>query len=180
MKIFAKNLRLLIGEMSVSEFARKVDIPQQTISRYLLCQREISLTNLCKIADYFNEDIDFLIKYWTCIFEYISEWNQLENKEIHKKTLREEYILTLGVTLNAFGRLGKFYLDSATPLNTLAELNKIDWLRVNPEWQGRLINSQGKIINNEDAIIKICNYFKSVIGLELTKEERSKEDGIRR
>lgn len=58
---FAKNLKSLIGEMSISEFARKVDIPQQTISRYLLCQREISLTNLCKIANYFEEDLDYLI-----------------------------------------------------------------------------------------------------------------------
>ena len=58
---FAQNLKLLIGDMSVSEFARRVDIPQQTLSRYLLCQREITLTNLCKIADYFGEDIDFLI-----------------------------------------------------------------------------------------------------------------------
>ena len=57
----AENLKMLIGDMSISEFARKVDIPQQTISRYLLCQREISLTNLCKIANYFDEDIDFLI-----------------------------------------------------------------------------------------------------------------------
>ncbi len=61
MVTFAQNLKLLIGEISISEFARKVDIPQQTISRYLLCQREISLTNLCKIADFFGEDIDFLI-----------------------------------------------------------------------------------------------------------------------
>lgn len=58
---FSKNLKLLIGDMSVSEFAKRVDIPQQTISRYLLCQREITLTNLCKIADYFGEDIDYLI-----------------------------------------------------------------------------------------------------------------------
>lgn len=58
---FSKNLKMLIGEMSITEFAKKVDIPQQTISRYLLCQREISLTNLCKIADYFDESIDFLI-----------------------------------------------------------------------------------------------------------------------
>ena len=58
---FAQNLKSLIGDMSVSEFARKVDIPQQTISRYLLCQREITLTNLCKIADFFNEDIDYLL-----------------------------------------------------------------------------------------------------------------------
>lgn len=61
MVAFAQNLKILIGEMSVSEFSRRVNIPQQTISRYLLCQREISLSNLCKIADYFNEDIDYLI-----------------------------------------------------------------------------------------------------------------------
>lgn len=61
MEKFAQNLKLLMGDMTISEFARKVDIPQQTISRYLLCQREITLTNLCKIADYFDEDIDFLI-----------------------------------------------------------------------------------------------------------------------
>ena len=61
MVAFAQNLKNLMGTMSISEFAKKVDIPQQTISRYLLCQREITLTNLCKIADYFNEDIDFLL-----------------------------------------------------------------------------------------------------------------------
>ncbi|MDY4592195.1 MAG: helix-turn-helix transcriptional regulator [Eubacteriales bacterium] len=58
---FAKNLKLLMGDMSVSDLAKKVGIPQQTISRYLLCQREITLTNLCKIADFFDEDIDYLI-----------------------------------------------------------------------------------------------------------------------
>lgn len=58
---FAQNLKMLIGDMSISEFARKVGIPQQTISRYLLGQREITLTNLCKIADFFGEDVDFLI-----------------------------------------------------------------------------------------------------------------------
>ena len=61
MQSFAKNLKNLIGENSVSKFSKEIEIPQQTISRYLLCQREVSLTNLCKIANYFNEDIDYLI-----------------------------------------------------------------------------------------------------------------------
>lgn len=61
MELFAENLRLLIGEMSVNEFAGKVGIPQQTISRYLHCQRQITLEYLCKIADYFDEDVDVLI-----------------------------------------------------------------------------------------------------------------------
>ena len=60
-EVFAKNLKLLIGDKTVSEFAREIGIPQQTLSRYLLCQREITLTNLCKIADFFDEDIDALI-----------------------------------------------------------------------------------------------------------------------
>lgn len=60
-KAFAYNLRLLIGDMSVNEFSKKIGIPQQTLSRYLLCQREVTLENLCKIADYFDEEIDVLI-----------------------------------------------------------------------------------------------------------------------
>lgn len=61
METFAKNLKYLIGNMTLSEFSKKVNIPQPTLSRYLLCQREISLENLIKIADYFKEDIDILI-----------------------------------------------------------------------------------------------------------------------
>jgi len=61
MAIFAKNLREMLGEISVNEFSKRVGIPQQTLSRYLHCQREISIANLCKIADYFNEDIDVLL-----------------------------------------------------------------------------------------------------------------------
>lgn len=61
MKKFSENLKELIGGMSVYEFSKKVGIPHGTISRYLNCQREVSLGNLIKIADYFHEDIDFLI-----------------------------------------------------------------------------------------------------------------------
>lgn len=57
---FAQHLKELIGEESVSSIAKKIGIPQQTLSRYLLCQREIGLENLCKIADYFDESLDTL------------------------------------------------------------------------------------------------------------------------
>ena len=49
-----------MGEKSVSQIAKEIGIPQQTLSRYLLCQREIGLENLCKIADYFDEDLDYI------------------------------------------------------------------------------------------------------------------------
>lgn len=58
---FAERLKELIGKESVSSISKKIGIKQQTLSRYLLSQREIGLENLCKIADYFNEDLDILV-----------------------------------------------------------------------------------------------------------------------
>ena len=60
---FAKNLHeLILSEgITVNEFARRVGIPQPTVSRYPNCKREITVSNLVKIAAYFGEDIDFLL-----------------------------------------------------------------------------------------------------------------------
>ena len=57
---FAENLKELIAERNVSRVAKEIGIPQQTLSRYLHGQREIGLENLCKIADYFEVDLDVL------------------------------------------------------------------------------------------------------------------------
>ena len=57
---FSERLKELIGNNSISSIANKIGIPQQTLSRYLHNQREIGLENLCKIANYFNEDLDYL------------------------------------------------------------------------------------------------------------------------
>ena len=61
MQNLAENLKELMGDMSVSELSEKVNIPQPTLSRYLLCQRQITLDNLVVLADYFNIEIDVLI-----------------------------------------------------------------------------------------------------------------------
>jgi len=58
---FSKNLKDLMGKMTIRELSRETGIPSQTLSRYLLCQRQITLDNLCIIADYFGESIDVLI-----------------------------------------------------------------------------------------------------------------------
>lgn len=57
---FAENLKELISDRSISSIAKEVGIPQQTLSRYLRNEREIGLENLCKIADYFDVDLDYL------------------------------------------------------------------------------------------------------------------------
>lgn len=61
MQCFSENLKYLMGEMTISELSREVDIPQPTLSRYLAGQRKVTLDNLVKIANYFNIEIDVLV-----------------------------------------------------------------------------------------------------------------------
>lgn len=58
---FAERLKELLQGESVNSLSKKIGIPQQTLSRYILCQREIGLENLCKIAIYFDVDLDYLV-----------------------------------------------------------------------------------------------------------------------
>lgn len=58
---FAKILKENIGEKSVNQVAKEIGIPAQTLHRYVNCQREIGIENLCKIADYFDEPLDDLV-----------------------------------------------------------------------------------------------------------------------
>ena len=60
MEKFAEVLKELIGDRSVSSVAKEMGIPQQTLTRYLHCQREIKIENLCLIADYSGPDLHAL------------------------------------------------------------------------------------------------------------------------
>ena len=59
-EVFSKRLKELLQGRSINSVAKEIGIPQQTLSRYVHCQREIGIENLCKIADYFHEDLDYL------------------------------------------------------------------------------------------------------------------------
>ena len=61
MATLAKNLKELMGDMTVCELSKNVGIAQPTLSRYLLCQRQIALENLTLLADYFHVEIDVLL-----------------------------------------------------------------------------------------------------------------------
>ncbi len=145
-----------------------------TLANFLRANRRILKDNEKEASQ------DFLFKYWNSIFSCINEWKMLEDGELYKKSLREDYILTLGVLLNAFGRLGRYFYENDLNLSILNMLNTIDWFRCNPEWMGRIINQQGNIVNNEDSIIKLCNYIKIKLNMELSKDEKVKENEIRR
>lgn len=124
-----------------------------------------------------SADTDYLLKYWKLVSDNIIEWQEVLNKSLTKKALRENYIISLAITISAFGRLGRFFYDNSeyNVNEYLCKLKQIDWLRSNKKWVGRTIRENGKVLNSEEAIMLTCAEIKREIGLPLTKEEIQKE-----
>ena len=124
-----------------------------------------------------ESDEDFLLNYWSLICKYIIEWQEVLNRELTKKDLRENYIITLAITMLALGRLGAWFYENkeVNMEEYLQKLSRIDWLRGNSDWQNRVIKSNGKVQNNDEAVRLTCSKIKQLIGIELSKEEKEKE-----
>lgn len=127
-----------------------------------------------------DSDAAFLLEYWKLVSDNIVEWQEVLNKTLTRKDLRENYIITLAITISAFGKLGRFFFDndSYKMQDYLPKLQQIDWLRSNNMWIGRTIRDNGKVLNSEEAISLTCAVIKREIGLPLTKEEKQKEKQI--
>lgn len=131
-----------------------------TLSNFLRANQRIIKGNV--IAE---GDRKFLIEYWTAVISNIPELTMLESKQLYKYSLKEEYVLTLSVLINALGRLGYAFYYEKLDLNLLRKLSEIDWMRNNPEWVGRVFNEHGKIIGNFflfDDNATLSNYIKKV------------------
>ena len=127
-----------------------------------------------------EELTDFVYNYWNNISQNIIEWNDLIDNQISKKSLREDYIITQGVVLLAFGKLGNFFLCNKN-LNMqkyLKRLAKINWLRQNTEWENRTIIN-GKIARKEQNINLTYIHIKELIGIELDQKEIDFEKNIK-
>lgn len=125
-----------------------------------------------------SEDAEmFLIKYWTCITKNLIQWNELVEHEISKVDLRENYIITQGVVVQALGVIGAyFYKNRNLEIDDfLVNLKKIDWKRNAMQWKLRVIRSDGKILTSNKAINLTAIQIKNEIGLELSEEEELRE-----
>lgn len=125
---------------------------------------------------------NFLLLYWKTVSIYMEPWNELEKRIITKVDLREQYIVTQSVIIQAFGRLGHYFfvhpeLDCDTYISKLAV---IDWRRDSDNWKHRVIKQNGRMINNETAIILACNRIKELAGIPLDADEAKRESELLR
>ena len=122
----------------------------------------------------------FLIEYWSAVVRHMRQWQELQKREITKIDLREKFIATQSIVIQAFGRVGNyFYINNIDPESYLSSVEKINWSRNDSQWYMRAVGKNGRIITNKRAAMLIANVIKQEIGVPLTQEESQAEDTLK-
>lgn len=137
---------------------------------------------ITKLIGTSSDSEDFITAFWKNVVSNMREWNEMDNGELSKKSLREDYITTQGLIILALGRLCEFYAANSDidMKESLKGLQKIDWLRNNEAcWMNRAIKPNGKINRNEQGIFLTYIQIKRLLNLPISKEEAKKEGLMR-
>lgn len=129
------------------------------------------------VGDY-SKSQELISEFWKNVVLNMREWNEMDAGELSKKSLREDYIITQGLIILAFGRLCEFYCENPQIdiEKSLKGLRKIDWLRNNEScWMNRAIKPNGKINRNEQGIFLTYIQIKRLLKLPISETEEQKE-----
>ena len=129
-----------------------------------------------------NSAGDFLLHFWNNVSQHMIQWQELEHKEITKVDLRENYIATQSIVIQAMGRIGNYLFQhkEIELEQCLQRLENINWHRNSQQWYLRAINRNGRIITNKRAALLIANVIKQTLGLPLSANEVAAEETLER
>ena len=124
----------------------------------------------------------FLFDFWNCVSNHMTQWQELSNKEITKIDLRENYIATQSIVIQALGRIGNYLFQhqEIDMEECLAKLDYVNWHRGSQQWYLRAINQNGRIITNKKAALLIANVIKNTVGIPLSVDEIAAENALQK
>ena len=146
-----------------------------TLNTFYTANKSIVGRNQCKGCE------EFLFTYWSSVVSHMKQWQELQNREITKIDLRENFIATQSIVIQAFGRVGSFFYNNEANLEEyLEKIEKINWSRNAKQWYLRAISKNGRIITNKKAAMLIANVIKEAIGIPLSQEEKNAEESLKK
>ncbi len=118
--------------------------------------------------------------FWRAVYNMMPEWQMVRRREISPASMRQEYIHSHGVGLQAIGLMGKGLLQHYPEgwEKLLPRLKVVDWRKTNPEWLQRTM-LHGKISKSAISIHLTCNALKLKLGVPLNSEEQKLEEQVK-
>jgi len=123
------------------------------------------------------EDADLAREYWEAVSEHFPSWSQVREGRMPASEVREGFIHSHGIALQAIGKAGNASLTQHPKdwKKRLSALEKIDWSRKNSKlWEGRAMNL-GVVQKRTNNIILTTNAIKKALSLPLEEDEQKIE-----
>ncbi len=111
-------------------------------------------------------------EFWDEVSKNIPEWQLLTEKKVSAFELRMEYVHSHTNFINALGMVGHILVTQFADSwkDKLKALQKIDWGRDSPVWQGKLM-LDGKMLKTKGGIKKAANVILHECGINKTLDE---------
>ena len=129
-----------------------------------------------------NEDADLARSFWEAVAIHFPAWGQVRSGRIPASEVREGYIHSHGIALQAIGRAGNALLKQHPKVwkKRLGAIAAIDWSRRNAKlWEGRALIG-GKVSKVMTNVILTTNAVKQGLDLPLEPDEKKVEQAFRR
>jgi len=123
------------------------------------------------------QDADLARGYWDAVPEQFPMWAQVREGRIPSSEVREGFIHSHGIALQALGKAGNTLLRNHPKdwRKRLAGLQNIDWSRNNAKlWEGRAMIG-GKVSKVTTNVILTTNVIKKALSLPLDEEQQRVE-----
>ncbi len=126
------------------------------------------------------EDANLARTFWEEVAKHFPMWAQVREGRIPASDVREGYIHSHGIALQAIGKAGNTLLTKHPDdwKSRLSALQDIDWSRHNAKlWEGRTLIG-GKVSKVTTNITLTTNIIKKSLGLSLDDEEQRVENAF--
>lgn len=124
-----------------------------------------------------NDDAKVARDFWEEVASHFPAWTQVKDGRMPASEVREGFIHSHGIALQAIGKAGNALLKTHPKewKPKLAALEKIDWSRANAKvWEGRALIG-GKVSKVTTNVILTTNVIKHALGLPLADDEKRVE-----
>jgi DNA sulfur modification protein DndB len=125
-----------------------------------------------------EDDAQVARDFWESVARQFPTWAQVRNGKLAASEVREGFIHSHGIALQAIAKAGNALLrgNPSGWKSRLKALAQIDWSRKNARlWEGRALN-HGKVSKVTTNVILTTNVIKKHLGVELDPEAQRIED----
>lgn len=125
-----------------------------------------------------EEDAKIARDFWDAVARHFPAWTQVRDGKITASEVREGFISSHGIALQAIGKAGNSLLKGNPTgwKSRLKALSEINWSRKNARlWEGRAMIG-GRVSKSTNNITLATNTIKQHLGIELDPEEQKVED----